>query len=144
MANADDRIFGMCLMNDWSARHSSGNMCPLGPFGAKNLRQPFYHGLYQCTGTVPVRYQRKEQLINSTAVSHGSVLWELRYQAGGHAAVRADARSACISRSNFRHLYWSIRQQLVHHSVTGCNMNLATNKIPARSPVTMKEAMAQC
>ena len=28
-----------------------------------------------------------------------------------------------ISRSNFRHLYWSIRQQLVHHSVTGCNMN---------------------
>lgn len=35
---------------------------------------------------------------------------------------KGEEKATTVSRSNFRHLYWTVRQQLVHHTVTGCNM----------------------
>ncbi len=127
MANADDHIFGMCLMNDWSARDiQKWEYVPLGPFGAKNFATTISPWVVPMAALEPFRCatSAKEQVDPAPLPylvdpSYGS------YDIKLEVTLQSEQMQAphVISRSNFRHLYWSIRQQLVHHSVTGCNMN---------------------
>lgn len=126
---ADDYMFGVVLMNDWSARDiQRWEYVPLGPFGSKNFGttiSPWIVSLdalepYRCKtsdGTqdpVPLPYLRDPNY------SSYDIKLEVDLE-----TPKVDGKEGCtttISRSNFRHLYWSIKQQLVHHAVTGCNM----------------------
>ena len=127
MANADDHIFGMCLMNDWSARDiQKWEYVPLGPFGAKNFATTISPWVVPMAALEPFRCatSAKEQVDPAPLPylvdpSYGS--YDIKLEVTLQSEQMQEPH--VISRSNFRHLYWSIRQQLVHHSVTGCNMN---------------------
>ena len=124
IAQAEDHVFGLCLMNDWSARDIQfWEYVPLGPFGAKNFAttiSPWIVTLealepFRCTTSTP---QDPQPLPYLQDPKHGSysIDLEVAIQAPGM------AEPTVVTRSNFRHMYWNLRQQLVHHTVTGCNM----------------------
>jgi len=121
---AQERIFGMVLMNDWSARDiQKWEYVPLGPFTAKNLGtvispwvvpmealQPFMVDNFpQDVETLP--YLKHDQKYNF------DIKLEVAIKPEGD-----DAKASTVCRSNFKYMYWTMLQQLTHHSVTGCIM----------------------
>ena len=135
MAEAKDRIFGFCLMNDWSARDiQKWEYVPLGPFTSKNFATSIspwvvsIHALEEAfraptsaitqTDPVPLEYLRDPDY------SSYDINLTVAIQPGNH-RVEKDSKDIdhVVCRSNFRNLYWNAAQQLVHHSVTGCIMN---------------------
>ena len=130
MAEAEDHIFGLVLMNDWSARDiQKWEYQPLGPFGAKNFAtsiSPWIVTLdalepYRCptsageqTDPVPLEYIRDP--------NYGSYDIALEVAIANEAEMGVGAAPGTVCKSNFANLYWNVKQQLVHHAVTGCNM----------------------
>ncbi len=120
---AADHIFGLVLMNDWSARDvQAWEYQPLGPFLAKNF----------CTTISPwvVTLEALEPFRKSLPAQEPEPLPYLRltndftYDIRLEASLRTPKMNAphVITRSNFQNLYWSISQQLAHHTVNGCNL----------------------
>jgi fumarylacetoacetase len=124
-AQAEEMIFGFVLLNDWSARDiQQWEYVPLGPFQAKAFAtsispwvvtrealQPFrLHGPEQ--SPVPLAYLRQAQPNN----------YDMELDVALRAAQITDAQSIC--RTNFKYMYWSSVQQLVHHASSGCAMNV--------------------
>ena len=123
IAEADSMIFGYVLLNDWSARDIQvWEYQPLGPFQAKafattispwvvtqHALEPFrVHGPAQ--DPEPLPYLRQAGAFNFDIRLSASLLPE-----------DADAPTT-FCRTNFRHMYWSSAQQLVHHAIGGCGM----------------------
>jgi len=120
---AADHIFGVVLMNDWSARDvQAWEYVPLGPFGAKNFGTTISPWVVPMEALKPFMVPLPKQ--------EPEPLPYLREPAGSAApdialevAVRPSGGApTVISKSNARHLYWSFAQMLAHHTVTGCNM----------------------
>jgi fumarylacetoacetase len=124
-AQAEAMIFGFVLLNDWSARDiQQWEYVPLGPFQAKAFAtsispwivtrealEPFrLHGPVQ--DPVPLPYLR-QVLPNN---------YDLELGVGLRAAAVNEAVDIC--RTNFKYMYWSSVQQLVHHASSGCAMNV--------------------
>lgn len=120
---ADEQIFGMVLLNDWSARDiQAWEYQPLGPFLAKNFATSISPWVVTMDALEPFRVRGPEQdpaplpYLRADSVSGFDIALEVTLQ-----SARMDAPQT-ISRSNMKHLYWSIGQMLAHHTVTGCNM----------------------
>jgi fumarylacetoacetase len=120
---ATDHIFGLVLMNDWSARDVQGwEYQPLGPFLAKNFCTSISPWVVTLEALEPFRKpavaQDPEPLPYLRAPNDSSydIQLEARLQTG-----KSDS-SHIITRTNFQNLYWSISQQLAHHTVNGCNL----------------------
>ncbi len=120
--NAADHIFGMVLVNDWSARDiQKWEYVPLGPFLGKSFSttiSPWIVTLdaleaFRCAGPP----QDPEPLPYLTASLPASYDIELEVAVQSPNATKPHV----ISHSNFRYMYWSILQQLAHHTVNGCN-----------------------
>ena len=120
---AIDHIFGFVLMNDWSARDiQAWEYQPLGPFLAKNF----------CTSISPwvVTLEALESFRKSLPSQDPEPLPYLRAKNDFTFDIHFEARlqpssmdsSSVITRTNFQNLYWSIAQQLAHHTVNGCNL----------------------
>ncbi|WP_151796622.1 fumarylacetoacetase [Acinetobacter soli] len=124
--NAWDHIFGVVLFNDWSARDlQQWEYVPLGPFNAKTFAssispwivtlealEPFRtHSPQQ--DPLPLAYLQEDLSANSYDI-HLSV--ELKAAEQQHADV--------ICSTNFKYMYWSMAQQLTHHTVAGCNVQV--------------------
>ena len=122
---AEQMIFGFTLLNDWSARDiQQWEYVPLGPFQAKAFAtsispwivtrealQPFrMPGPAQ--DPVPLPYLRQAQPNN----------YDLELEVVLRAATMNAAANIC--RTNFKYMYWSSVQQLVHHASSGCAMNV--------------------
>ena len=132
LTEAEDHIFGMCLLNDWSARdHQFWEMNPLGPFLGKNFcttvspwivtmealapyRVPFAHPADE---PQPLAYLDSAA---NTASGGVDVQLEVRLEAREHRerGIAPDRLSA----TSFRHQYWTIAQMLTQHTVGGCNL----------------------
>ena len=139
MEEADERIFGLVLMNDWSARDiQAWEYVPLGPFTAKNFAtsiSPWIVTLdalepFRCTSSAGPSQSNPDPLPYITDPSYASGAFDVKLDV----AIRpAGESSSIITTSNLRNMYWNIRQQLVHHSVTGCPMRagdlLGTGKL---------------
>jgi fumarylacetoacetase len=121
--SAEDHIFGMVLLNDWSARDiQRWEYVPLGPFLGKNFAtsiSPWVVSLdalepFRCTGPqqdpTPLPYLR----------SSSPAAFDIQLEVS--LSSRKLSEPAVISRSNFRYLYWSMQQQLAHHTCNGCNI----------------------
>lgn len=115
---AIDHIFGMVLVNDWSARDiQKWEYQPLGPFNAKNFGTSISPWVVPLEALEPFRCHGPEQTtlplpyLRSTGKSTYDINLEVYLQ------------NSLISRSNFKYLYWNICQQLAHHTVSGCNVN---------------------
>lgn len=122
---AEEMIFGFVLLNDWSARDiQQWEYVPLGPFQAKAFAtsispwivtrealEPFrVHGPAQ--DPVPLPYLRQAQPNN----------YDIELDVALRAAQMNQAAGIC--RTNFKYMYWSSVQQLVHHASSGCAMNV--------------------
>lgn len=122
---AHDSIFGFVLLNDWSARDiQQWEYVPLGPFLAKGFAtsispwivtrealEPFrLHGPAQEPAPLPYLQQR------------GANNYDIQLEAGLRPA--GAARPVAICRTNFKYMYWSSVQQLVHHASNGCAMQV--------------------
>jgi fumarylacetoacetase len=122
---AEQMIFGFVLLNDWSARDiQQWEYVPLGPFQAKAFAtsispwivtrealEPFrLHGPEQCP--VPLPYLKQARPNN----------YDMELEVGLRAGAVNAAQSIC--RTNFKYMYWSSVQQLVHHASSGCAMNV--------------------
>ncbi|MCF2522772.1 fumarylacetoacetase [Bradyrhizobium sp. G127] len=122
---AEEMIFGFTLLNDWSARDiQAWEYVPLGPFQAKafgtsispwvvtrEALEPFrVHGPVQ--DPVPLPYLQQK----------GANNYDLQLSVDLKAEKMAKPNT--ISRTNFKYMYWSSVQQLVHHASSGCAMNV--------------------
>lgn len=122
-AESPEHIFGMVLVNDWSARDiQKWEYVPLGPFLAKNFGTSISPWVvtaealepFRCAGPAqdppPLPYLR----------TAGDQAYDVHLEVGLQSA--AMDRPQVICRSNFRYLYWNMCQQLAHHTATGCNV----------------------
>lgn len=122
VGEAERHIFGMVLMNDWSARDiQQWEYVPLGPFNAKSFATSISPWVVTLDSLEPFRVpgppQDPEPLPYLRQVEKASV--DLRLEVALRPDGSSDATTVC--RTNFRHLYWSMAQQLAHHTVSGCN-----------------------
>lgn len=120
---AEDYIFGMVLLNDWSARDiQKWEYVPLGPFLAKNFATSISPWIVTMDALEPFRTNNPKQ--------DPSPLPYLQ-QKGKHAfdihlevAIEPEnAAATIVSNSNFKYMYWSMSQQLTHHTSNGCRVN---------------------
>ncbi len=122
--SAEDHIFGLALVNDWSARDiQKWEYVPLGPFLAKNFGTSMSPWIITLEALEPFRTSGPTQsdpeplpYLKSSKPSTYDIHLEVHLK-----GEEMDSPHR-ICASNFKYLYWSMAQQLVHHSITGCNM----------------------
>merc|ERR1711988_469211 len=138
MEDADKHIFGMVLMNDWSARDiQKWEYIPLGPFGAKNLGTSISPWVVTMEALKPFAVSNYEQdPAPFPYLQHADPFtFNIELDVEIHPK---DGQGGAVSKSNFRYMYWTMKQQLVHHTVTGCNMRpgdlLASGTISGPEP----------
>ena len=122
---AADHIFGMALVNDWSARDIQGwEYVPLGPFLGKSFATTVSPWVVPMAALEPFRQSGPEQepqpLDYLRAERDGAydIQLEASLTPGGDSS---GGEGKTICRTNFGHLYWTAQQQLAHHTVNGCN-----------------------
>ncbi|RAK03113.1 fumarylacetoacetate hydrolase [Larkinella arboricola] len=121
---AESHVFGFVLFNDWSARDiQRWEYQPLGPFLGKNFASSISPWVVPLEALAPFRTDGPTQeptplpYLRSTARSHFDIELEVVLQP-------ANQEEIIISRTNARHLYWSVAQLIAHHTVNGCNLNV--------------------
>jgi len=119
---AENYIFGFLLFNDLSARDiQSWEYVPLGPFLSKNFGSVVSPWIVTLDALEPFRVagpvQDPEVLpyLQTEGLRNFDINLEVFIQPG-------EGRESLVCRSNFRHMYWNICQQLAHHTVNGCNI----------------------
>jgi len=130
---AASHIFGVCLVNDWSARDiQAWEYQPLGPFLAKSFattispwivtmealepfRLPAFARPPQDPPPLPYLDSERDRHIGGIDLTLEVYLRSARMRETGCKAVR-------LSRGNLRHLYWTVAQLLTHHASNGCNL----------------------
>jgi len=122
-SEAESNIFGLVILNDWSARDvQTWEYVPLGPFNAKNfctVISPWIVTLEALNEfRIPGAKQDPEPLPYLVDPKHFTFDINLEVGLKPEKVEKADI----ITKSNFKYMYWSITQQIAHHSVTGCNM----------------------
>ena len=132
IGEAEEHVFGLCLLNDWSARDvQAWEYQPLGPFLAKNFATTISPWIVTLEALAPFRapwtrppgdpqplpYLDCRGLRDSGAIDIQLEAW--LDTARMRAAALGPQR---LSRSSFRHSYWSVSQMIAHHTVNGCNL----------------------
>ncbi|HEY0745096.1 MAG TPA: fumarylacetoacetase [Steroidobacteraceae bacterium] len=130
--DADSHVFGLCLLNDWSARDlQAWEYQPLGPFLAKNFAttiSPWIVTLealqpYRVPWTRPVDDPAPLPYLDSPQVrKQGGLDIHLEVWLSTDALRCAGAPAYRLSRSNARHAYWNLAQMVAHHTINGCNL----------------------
>jgi fumarylacetoacetase len=121
---ADDYIFGMLLFNDWSARDiQTWEYVPLGPFLAKNFASTVSPWIVTLEALEPFRTAGYKQ--------DPKVLPYLEYSGERNLDIQLQVslqpkggEENLIIESNYKYMYWTMEQQLAHHTVNGCNMRV--------------------
>ncbi|XP_015058874.1 fumarylacetoacetase-like [Solanum pennellii] len=121
--DAANHIFGLVLMNDWSARDiQAWEYVPLGPFLGKSFGTTISPWIVTLDALEPFACEVPKQnpcpltyLVEKTSRNYDISLEVLIKPSG-------QADSCVVTRSNFNHLYWTITQQLAHHTINGCNL----------------------
>ena len=132
IAEAEQHIFGMCLLNDWSARdHQFWEMAPLGPFLGKNFCTSISPWIVTMDALAPYRVpfdrpagdpQPLAYLDDAGNRAQGSIDVQLSVGIESSAHRARGLPPAEVSRTSFRHQYWTIAQMLTQHTLGGCNL----------------------
>ena len=120
---AIDHIFGLVLMNDWSARDiQAWEYQPLGPFLAKNFASSISPWVVTLEALEPFRKTLPQQ--NPEPLPYLRAKNDFTFDIRLEARLQTSSMDAphLITRTNFQNLYWSMAQQLAHHTITGCNL----------------------
>jgi len=119
---AKDYIFGMCIMNDWSARDiQKWEYVPLGPFLAKSFASSISPWIVTMDALEPFK--------TKGPVQDPKVLPYLEYKEDAHYDINLEvgiipekSEETIVCKSNYKYMYWNMSQQLAHHTVNGCNI----------------------
>ena len=121
--SAEDYIFGLVLFNDWSARDiQKWEYVPLGPFLAKNFASSISPWIITLDALEPFRVAGPVQDPEPLPYlrNDGKMSFDIHLEAD---LVVKDGSSTTLTKSNFKYMYWSMAQQLAHHTVNGCKVN---------------------
>lgn len=121
-AEAEDYIFGLCLFNDWSARDiQTWEYVPLGPFLAKNFASSVSPWIVTLDALEPFKVPNPPQSpeVLEYLESEGDKSYDIHLEVGLQPEGREETK---ICSSNFKYMYWTMVQQLAHHTVNGCNI----------------------
>ncbi len=121
---ADDYIFGMVLFNDWSARDiQTWEYVPLGPFLSKNFASTISPWIVTLEALEPYRTKGYDQ--------DPKVFPYLEYSGDKNVDIKLEvaiqpenSAETVICKSNYKYMYWTMEQQLAHHTINGCNINV--------------------
>ena len=121
---ADEYIFGKVLFNDWSARDiQKWEYVPLGPFLAKSFASSMSPWVVTLEALEPFKIAGPTQ--------EPSVLPYLNFEGSKNYDINLEVsiqpencKETVVSNSNFKYMYWNMNQQLAHHTVNGCNLNV--------------------
>ncbi len=120
---AQDYIFGMVLFNDWSARDiQKWEYVPLGPFLGKNFASSISPWIVTLDALEPFRTESPamEKPVLDYLKSTGKNSFDIQLEVD----ITPDGgKPTTVCKSNFKHMYWNISQQLAHHTVNGCPVN---------------------
>lgn len=121
--NTPEHIFGMVLVNDWSARDiQKWEYQPLGPFLSKNFATTISPWIVTLEALEPFRCAGPEQNPEPLPYLRIKGDWSYGIHLEAHLQSGNMNLPARICQSNFRHMYWNICQQLAHHTISGCNI----------------------
>lgn len=123
-AEAEDAIFGMVLFNDWSARDiQQWEYVPLGPFLAKNFGSSISPWIVTLEALEPFRV--------AGPVQDPEVFPYLKFEGNKNFDIQLQTllqpeggEENLICTSNFKYMYWNMAQQLAHHTINGCNVEV--------------------
>lgn len=123
-ADAEDYIFGLVLFNDWSARDiQKWEYVPLGPFLGKNFGSSISPWIVTLEALEPFKVKGPNQ--------DPEVLPYLKYEGDRNydialevAITPKSGEEETVSKSNYKFMYWNMAQQLAHHTINGCNINV--------------------
>ncbi|WP_128929049.1 fumarylacetoacetase [Bradyrhizobium guangxiense] len=124
-SQAEEMIFGFVLLNDWSARDiQQWEYVPLGPFLAKAFATSISPWVVTREALEPFRLKGAEQ--EPVPLDYLKQARPQNYDVELDVSLRAAGANApaSISRTNFKYMYWSSVQQLMHHASSGCAMNV--------------------
>lgn len=123
-SEAEDYIFGMVLFNDWSARDiQKWEYVPLGPFLGKSFASSVSPWVVTLDALDAFRVEGPKQdppvlpYLQYEGLKNYDINLEVGIQPSG-------AAETIVSRSNYKYMYWNMAQQLAHHTVNGCNLNV--------------------
>lgn len=134
---AEAHVFGLCLVNDWSARDiQSWEYQPLGPFLAKSFATTISPWIVPLEALAPYRVPARERAVGDPAplayLRPAPAKWGSSDLAGIDLCLEASLESRrmreagaapiLLSCSNLRNLYWTIAQLVAHHTSNGCNL----------------------
>jgi fumarylacetoacetase len=136
---AYDHIFGMVLVNDWSARDiQKWEYQPLGPFLAKNFATSISPWVVTMEALEPFRTKGPEQNPEPLTYLKSQGNWAYDINLEVFLQTQKMKEPFKISNSNFKYLYWNMLQQVAHHTVNGCNLRtgdlLASGTISGPTP----------
>lgn len=133
LAHAEEHLFGMGLLNDWSARdHQFWEMAPLGPFLGKNFCTSLSPWVVTMEALAPFRVAAIERpapepqplpyLDTPANRTRGGVDVQLSVGIESEAHRAQGLAASQVTRTSFRHQYWTPAQMLTQHTVGGCNL----------------------
>jgi fumarylacetoacetase len=132
MADAERHVFGICLLNDWSARDlQAWEYQPLGPFLSKNFATTLSPWIVTLEALAPYRVacerpagdpQPLAYLDSSANRAEGAFDIQLQVQLQSAKMREARHEATTLCRTSYRHAYWTVAQMVAHHTVNGCNL----------------------
>ena len=133
MSEAEDHIFGLCILNDWSARDiQAWEYQPLGPFLAKSFASHISPWVVTMEALAPFRcgaYDRPDgdpaplpYLSSSENEANGGFDVQIEVSIASEQMRDAGTPPQVLAVTNMQHLYWTIFQMLTHHTSNGCNL----------------------
>src|SRR5688572_9939099 len=149
---AEDHIFGVCLVNDWSARDiQAWEYQPLGPFLSKSFATTISPWIVTLEALAPFRcgaFERSEPdprplpyLLDEADQREGGLAIDVEM----HLRTAAMAAPARVSRASFRDSYWTPAQLVAHHTSNGCNLHagdlLGSGTLSGASPDSLGSLM---
>ena len=123
-SEAEDYIFGKVLFNDWSARDiQKWEYVPLGPFLGKSFASSMSPWVVTLEALDLFRIEGPDQ--NPKVLSYLQYKGLKNYDINLEVAIEPDnSKESIVSSSNFKYMYWNMSQQLAHHTINGCNLNI--------------------
>lgn len=123
--DASDHIFGMVLLNDWSARDiQQWEYVPLGPFNAKTFASAISPWVVTMEALEPFKVKGPVQQPQPLGYLQENIANSYDIHLSVEVQTPQSQKSEVICQTNFKYMYWSMAQQLTHHTIAGCNVQV--------------------
>lgn len=146
ISQTQDHIFGMVVLNDWSARDiQKWEYVPLGPFLAKNFGTTISPWVVTMEALAPFLVPNVTQEVTPLPYLRHSDAFNFDINLEVGIQTESMTERCVISRTNFKYMYWTMKQQLAHHTVTGCNVSpgdlMGSGTISGKTPDSLGSMM---